>query len=139
MPSLLEIMTKEDQATVKRWAEERKHPKYKQDIPIPLFICAQLGYYYGWAAVMDYRRGYSIGYEPELDDNNLPTGHLKKVRLAFELEDAVGLIKAAEKLHYRLKLDEGRISAASIVSSQDRNYAKNNAAYVNQLSNRAYE
>lgn len=134
MPNLLDLMTVEDRATVRRWAEERKTPKYKQDIPVPLYVCAQLGYYYGWAAVMDYRRGYSIGYEPELDEHKNPTGNLKMVRYAFELEDAVGLIKAAEKVHYKLALDNGRIDAATNVSSNDKKYAKANAEYVNRIA-----
>lgn len=134
MPNLLDLMTEEDRQTVKQWTAERKSPKYKQDIPVPLYICAQLGYYYGWNAVLDYRRGYSIGYEPELDEKEHPTGKLQMVRYAFELEDAVGLIKAAEKLHYRLALDNGRINAASNVSSQDKKYAKSNKDYVNTIA-----
>lgn len=136
MPNLIDLMTEDDKAWVKNLAAQRRTPRYKQDIPMPFFVAAQLGYYYGWQAVMDYRRGYSIGYEPELDEHKKPTGKLKKVRLAFTLEEASGLIKAAEKVHYILKLDEGRIDAATNVSSQDRKYAKNNADYVNKIAQR---
>lgn len=122
MPNLLDLMTEEDRQLVKKWAVERKTPKHKQDIPMPLFLAAQLGYYYGWDAVVDYRRGYHIGIEAGIPK-----------RYAFTFEDAVALVKAAEKLHYLLKLDEGRIHAATQVSSGDKKYAKANAEYVNQI------
>lgn len=119
MPNLLDLMTPEDRAIVQTWTEKRQNPQYKQDIPTPLYICAQLGYYYGWQAVMDYRRGYSIGYEPVVNKAGQPTGKLQKVRLAFTLEEAVGLIEAARKVHYRLKLDEGKVFAANNASCYD--------------------
>lgn len=124
MPNLLDLMTEEDKATVKRWAEERKNPKYKTDIPHPYYTFAQLGYYYGWEAVVDARRGYHVGVDKDG----------KLVRLAFEYEDMVALIKAAEKVHYRLKLDEGHINAAKHFSTYDKEYSKKQAEYVNKIA-----
>lgn len=132
MNNLMDLMKPEDRATMERWVEERKHPKHKQEIPIPFFICAQLGYYYGWQAVVDYRRGYSIGYE---EDGSL-TGCLKKVRNAFELQDAVALIEAARKVHYLAKLDEGKITAANIASCQDRKNANTTIQQVQEFVNK---
>lgn len=123
MPNLYDLMTPQDRETMKKWAKERLQPKHPQEIPTPLYICAQLGYYYGWEAVVDYRRGYHIGIDKD--------GKLK--RYSFQLEEAVGLIKAAEKVHYRLSLDGGRIHAANQVSSRDAEFAKRNAAYVSSL------
>lgn len=134
MPSLLDLMTEDDKAWVSKLTAERLNPRYKQDVPMPFYVAAQLGYYYGWQAVMDFRRGYSVGYEPEVNERLIPTGRLKKVLLSFTLEDASALIKAAEKVHYSIKLDEGRINAATNVSSQDRKYAKKNAEYVNEIA-----
>jgi len=127
MPNLYDLMTPQDRETMKRWADERRNPKHPQEIPTPLYICAQLGYYYGWEAVVDYRRGYHIGVDKD--------GKLK--RYSFQLEEAIGLIKAAEKVHYRLSLDNGRIVAANQVSSRDTGFAKRNAAYVSQIEERA--
>lgn len=124
MPNLLDLMTDEDKAWVKQRTVERSQPKYKQDIPMPLFLCAQLGYYYGWEAVVDFRLGYHVGYDAK--------GQIK--RYAFGLEDAVGLIEAARKVHYRLKMDEGRIHAANNLSTNDKKFAKANAEYVNQIA-----
>lgn len=126
MPNLLDLMTDEDKAWVKQRTIERTTPKYKQDIPMPLFLCAQLGYYYGWDAVVDFRRGYHTGYDAK--------GQI--TRYAFSLEDAVSLVEAARKVHYTIKLDEGRIHAATNVSSHDKKYAKSNADYVNNIAKR---
>lgn len=88
--SLLSLMTDEDRAVVKRWTDERLHPKYPQDIPIPYYIMAELGHYFGWQAVVDLKRGYHGGInqkgEPE--------------RIRFTLEQANALIKAAQKIKY---------------------------------------
>lgn len=128
MPNLLDLMTPEDRETVKQWTVEKRNPKHKTDIPTPLFICAQLGYYYGWGAVVDFKRGYHIGYDKD--------GKIK--RYTFSLEEAVGLIKAAEKVNYRIKLDEGKINAAANVSSHDKKYANNNKDYVNRIAKEVY-
>ena len=130
MPNLLDLMTEEDKALVKSWAEQRQNPKHKQDIPTPLYICAQLGYYYGWEAVNDYRRGYSIGYEPDATN---PT-RLRMVRYAFTLDEAVGLIEAARKVHYRLKLDEGKVFAANNASCQDLKNANRTIKEVSEFA-----
>lgn len=93
MISLLDMMTNEDRTTVQQWAEMRKSPKYKQDIPIPYYTMAELGYYFGWQAVVDLKRGYHEGIntkgEPE--------------QIQFTFEEACGLIKAADKVKYKLK------------------------------------
>lgn len=136
MPNLLDLMTDDDKALVKTWAEQRQNPKHKQDIPTPLYICAQLGYYYGWDAVNDYRRGYSIGYEPVLDENDQPTNELRMVRYAFTLQEAVGLIEAARKVHYRLKLDEGKVFAANNASCQDIKNANRTIKEVSEFAKR---
>lgn len=119
MPNLLDLMTEEDRQAVKGWTKTRQNPAHKQDIPTPLFIAAQLGYYYGWGAVQDFRRGYSLGYEYAKDKDGNLTGELKLTRYKFDLEEAVGLIEAARKLHYNLKLTEGKVFAANNASCMD--------------------
>lgn len=136
MPNLLDMMSEEDRQTVKGWAEKRQNPKYKQDIPTPLFIAAQLGYYYGWEAVNDYRRGYSIGYEYEKDKDGNPIGELKPTRYNFGLEEALGLIEAARKLHYNLKLTEGKVFAANTASCMDPKNANRTIKEVAEFAER---
>lgn len=88
--NLLDMMTEADRALVASWAEDRKHPRYKQDIPVPYYVCAQLGHYYGWQAVVDLRRGHHIGI----------TSKGERIRIPFSFEDAVALIEAAQKVEY---------------------------------------
>lgn len=91
--NLLDMMTDEDCKIVRDWARERLNPKYPQDIPIPYYTMAELGYYFGWQAVIDLKRGYHTGInkggEPE--------------RVRFTIEEASALIKAAQKVRYSLK------------------------------------
>ena len=129
MPNLLDLMTPEDRKTVEGWAVDRLNPQHKQDIPPYFYLCAQLGYYYGWQAVVDFKRNYHSGIDSK--------GNL--TRLAFVLEEAVALVKAAEKLHYRLNIDSGKINAATTLSTNDKSYAKHNAEYVNKLQDEAYK
>lgn len=129
MASLLDIMTPEDQAKMKQWAEDRLRPKYHQDIPTGLFLCAQLGYYYGWQAVVDFRRGYHIG----MKNNGTFT------KLSFSYEEANGLVEAAKKVHYRLKLDEGAIVAANNASCADSKNANKKIEAVNKIAHEAYK
>lgn len=128
MPNLKDLMTPEDRELVKSWAEKRLKPKYKQDIPPGLFICGQLGYYYGWQAVVDFRRGYHVGIT---DDG-------KFTKMAFTFEDAVGLVEAASKVHYRLKTDEARMNSAHNASVYDKEYGKANAKYVENIERKAF-
>lgn len=129
MPYLTDKLTPEDRKLVEDWAKERLDSRYKRDIPPELYLMAQLGYYYGWQAVVDYRRNYHEG----IDDEG------KACRLGFSYEDAVALVKAAEKVHYRQMMDNGRIEAANNVSSQDKRFSKNNANYVNKLAKEIYK
>lgn len=78
MANLIDMMAPEDQKLVRSWALTRSESKYKRDIPPTLYIAAQLGHYFGWQAVMDYRN---------------------KV---ISEEEAVGLIQAADKVSYNL-------------------------------------
>lgn len=92
MINLLDLMTEQDKATVKRWTDEKLNPKYPQDIPIPYYTMAELGHYYGWQAVVALRRGYYIGInkkgEPE--------------RIQFTFEEANAMVKAAQKFNYNI-------------------------------------
>lgn len=123
MTNIFDLMSSEDRATMEKWAEQRKQSVHKRDIPSPLYIAGELGYYYGWGAVQDFMRGYTIGITP----GGAPE------RYAFPLEQAVGLIEAARKVHYRQALDQSRANAAYAVSSNDKKFSRKNASYINKL------
>lgn len=88
--NLLDLMTDDDKNIIKRWTNERLHPKYPQDIPIPYYIMAELSHYFGWQAVVDLKRGYHTG----LTQNGEPE------RIRFTLDEANAMIKAAQKVRY---------------------------------------
>ena len=106
MADLFLLLSPEDKGKMEQWSAKQKENKYKQDIPQRLYIAAQLGYYYGWPAVVDFRRGY---------------------------HEAIAFIKAAEKVHYRQMVDQSRTIAATQVSSNDQTYADRNADYINEV------
>lgn len=91
--NLLDMMTDGDRKIVRDWTHERLNPKYPQDIPIPYYTMAELGYYFGWQAVIDLKRGYHAGINKKGEPD----------RVRFTLEEASALIKAAQKVHYSLK------------------------------------
>lgn len=123
MADLFLLLSPEDKGKMEQWSAKQKENKYKQDIPQRLYIAAQLGYYYGWPAVVDFRRGYHEAIDNEGN----------RTQLAFTLDEAIAFIKAAEKVHYRQMVDQSRTIAATQVSSNDQTYADRNADYVNEV------
>ena len=124
MTDLFALLTPEEQAKTKAWVKRRETSEHEQEIPPKLFLAAQLGYYYGWQAVVDFRRGYHEG----LDSKG------NKTRIAFVYEEAVAFVEAARKVHYRQLLDNGKIQAATNVSSSSREYSDRNAEDVNNMA-----
>lgn len=129
MADLFSLLSPEDQAKTKAWARKRLEAKYKRDIPPDLYLAAQLGFYYGWEAVVDFRRGYHEGIDPK--------GNL--IRHPFTFIEASAFVEAAEKVHYRQMLDQSRSTAAAQVSSNDPNYAQQNAKYINGIAEKCYQ
>ena len=123
MAGLLEQLSEEDREKVQSWTSKVKNPKHEQDIPTELFICSKLGYYYGWQAVETFMRGYIIAH----DDN------MKPYKAPFTLDDAIALIKGAEKVAYVNMLNNGDIQASANVSSRNSEWAKANIEYTNRL------
>lgn len=129
MADLFSLLTPEEQERTKKWAKARESSEYERAIPPKLYLAAQLGYYYGWQAVVDFRRGYHEGIDAKGN----------KTRISFTYEEAVAFVEAASKVHYRQLLDNGKINAATSVSSHDPTYAGKNAAYVNKVARSAYQ
>jgi len=123
MRRLTDMMTPEDRALVKKWTDEQQNSPYKRDIPLSVYIAAQLGTYFGWQAVESFIRGYFTG----IDHAGRPE------RISFTSEDAVALIKGAKKVRYRQILDEGRIDAAMTNSVTNKSFCNQNAKIVNKI------
>lgn len=121
MSSFYAQLNQEDKQIVDGWVEKATTSQYKRDIPYELYIKAQLGYFYGWQAIVAFARGYEIG----LDDNG------KYVRLPYTLEDAVADVKAAEKVHYRYAMENADFNAISSASIHNEKYGKAVADWAN--------
>ena len=127
MANLIDLISAEDKAKVKRWADERFQPKYETDVPPEIYTMAELGYYYGWGAIEACLRGY---YE-----TSDATGKVKRVPLTPEL--MVALCKGAQKVKYRKALDEGEIAMAANIGSHSKHPSKSyetNVKYYRRLA-----
>lgn len=123
MAGLLEQLSADDQAKVKSWREQAQNPKHQGDIPPELFICAKLGFYYGWDAMLAFKLGYIIGYDDEM----------KPVKIPYTFDEAVADVKSAEKVNYRNIIDQGDIIASANISSRDKQWAKGVIDYSNKI------
>ena len=121
MASFYAQLSQDDKKIVDSWVEKATTSQYKRDIPPELYIKAQLGYFYGWQAIVAFARGYEIG----IDDNG------KYIKLPYTLEDAVADVKAAEKVHYKYAMDDADLNAISSVSVHDEKYGKAVADWAN--------
>lgn len=122
MSSFYEQLSQEDKRIVDGWVEKATTSQYKRDIPYELYIKAQLGYFYGWQAIVAFARGYEIG----LDEKG------NYIKLPYTLADAVADVKAAEKVHYRYSMENADFNAISNVSIQNADYGKAVANWANE-------
>lgn len=94
--SLLDLMPKDEaDKAVARGKKRLEHNKSRRglDITPEMFIVAEMGYYFGWEAVMAIRRGYTINPE-------------SKEKEIFTLEEAMVLLEAARKVYYSKLLEQ---------------------------------
>lgn len=129
MASFYAQLSEEDKQTVQGWAEKARKSEYKRDIPPELFLAAQLGYYYGWQARVAFARGYEIG----IDDDG------KFVKIPYTFEDAVADVKAANKVRYRMAIDNADLIASANISSHSKEYAQSAINWANKIRKEANE
>ena len=129
MSSFLEKLSAAYQEKVKKWAEDRERPRYETDIPSALYTAAELGLFYGWGAT----KAFLLGYIESKDF----TG--KEKQLNFNMELAVGLCKAAQKIRYREQLESSRFNAAANMGMHDKNYASSTVKLTNAVANEVYK
>ena len=65
------------------------------DVSPEMFVIAELGYYFGWEAVVAIKRGFITTYNDKME--------LKKS--TFTLEEALALIEGAKKVWYSKVID----------------------------------
>lgn len=92
--SFLDKMPEEQRKLALERAERRmasQQAKKGLDVPPMFYMAAELGYYYGWDALMAFRRGYT---QTQMGEKEM-----------FTMQEATLLIEAAQKVWYK-KLSE---------------------------------
>lgn len=98
MPSILDLMSKEDKEKALARGKKRLEKKEKQDVSPELYIVAELAYYLGMDAVLAIKRGYIINYD---DDGKI-------IKEPFTLEEALALLEALRKVWYSKLVESSR-------------------------------
>lgn len=122
--SLLDLMPKaEAEKAIERGKKrlERQHARKSLDITPEIYLVAEMGYYFGWEAVMAIRRGYTV----------VPGANEKEV---FTLEEAQVLLEGARKVWYSKLVEESQVA---IVGSSFKTGSKSFDGAVRQFRERA--
>lgn len=122
--SLLDLMPeKEAKKAIERGKRRMDHHKSIRgaDIYPEIFLVSEMGYYFGWDAVMAIRRGYTV--EP-----------VSGVKEPFSLEEAQVLLEGARKVWYS-KLTEQ--TYGNVIGNSFRSESKTIDSAVKQFTDKA--
>ena len=114
--NLLDLMSPEDKAQALASYEKRMsgNTEYRKNLKIPplVYLMAELGYYFGWGAIRDFKRGY-------VEDFDESTGERRKIPLTMEETNL--LTEGARKIWHSHVIDDARathIASGSIMSKR---------------------
>ena len=127
MAGFFEQLSDKDKEVVRSWSKTAKNSQHERDIPAELFIGAKLGYYYGWQALIAFKLGYII-----VEDVN-DKGEKVYIKAPYTFEDAIADVRSAEKVNYRVLIDNGNIIASANVASRDKDWATKTIKYTNKI------
>lgn len=109
--NLLDLMTDEEKAVIKRTYEERMGGSmaYRKGLKVPpeVYLLSELGYFFGWAAIQDAKRGYVEDFDEE-------TGRRRKIPLT--MEEINILVEGARKVWYGKAVDTSRATQTAVGS-----------------------
>lgn len=96
--SLLDLMPAEEREKALERAARRNTTRKGKNVAVSpeMFLVGEMGYYFGWEAILAVRRGYTVTF----DSNGKP------VKEPFSLEEAEVLIEAAKKVWYSKIVDQ---------------------------------
>lgn len=91
-------MPKEEAAKAVERAHKRAQNSRRDNLAISpeIYLVAEMGYYFGWEAVLAVRRGYTVGYKWRDVKDEKPM----LVKEPFTLEEAQVLLEGARKVWY---------------------------------------
>lgn len=127
MAGFFEQLSDEDKQIVRSWSKTAKNSQHSRDIPAELFIGAKLGYYYGWQALIAFKLGYII-----VEDINEKNEKVY-IKAPYTFDDAVADVRSAEKVNYRVLVDNGDIIASANVASRDKDWTRKTIEYTNKI------
>lgn len=127
MAGFFEQLSDKDKEVVRSWSRTAKSSQHERDIPAELFIGAKLGYYYGWQALIAFKLGYIV-----VEDIN-EKGERFYYKAPYTFDDAVADVRSAEKVNYRVLIDNGDIIASARVASGNRDWAEKTIKYTNKI------
>lgn len=130
MPNLLDLMTEEDRQKSKEAFKRRMGGDFGyrkgQKISPEVFLIAELGYYYGWPAIQDVKRGYVEKFDQ--------MGNRQQIQLT--MEEVCVLVEAARKVWYSKVLDSSRgtmVATGSALSKHPKQSFQNGMKkYINE-------
>lgn len=129
--SLLDLMPAEEAKKAIERGERRmarQQSRKNLDITPEIYLVSELGYYFGWEAVLAVRRGYTT--VPSTDSK----GKLVYKKEVFTLEEAQVLLEGARKVWYSKLVEQ---SQASIVGHSFKSSAKSYDGAIKQFTDRA--
>lgn len=127
MAGFFEQLSDKDKEIVKSWSKSAKTSRHERDIPAELFIGAKLGYFYGWEALIAFKLGYII--VEDIREN----GEKVLVKVPYTFDEAVADVRSAEKVNYRVLVDNGDIIASANVASRDKDWTRKTIEYTNKI------
>lgn len=122
--SILDLMTPDERDRALKKAEKRLSKGESKSVAISpeLYIIGEIGFYYGWDAVLAIRRGYTVGYARDERGNFIrKDGKLVEEPEIFTLEEATTLVEAARKVGYSKLIEQAH---SQMVASASK-FAKN--------------
>lgn len=109
--NLLDLMTEEERSSVKKAYAERMtgNVNYRKSLKVPpeIFLLSELGYFFGWGAIQDAKRGY-------VEDFDEITGKRRKIPLT--MEEINILVEGARKVWYGKAIDTSRATQTAVGS-----------------------
>lgn len=114
--SLLDLMSPESREKALKKAEKRlaRRESSSNSVSPELYIIAELGYYYGWDAIMAVRRGYVLYLDEKMEEK----------KHVFTLQEAIALNEAAKKVWYSKLIEHGHASLVANTSVYSKNPAE---------------
>ena len=125
MPNLLDLLPEDSRKKAIERAERRLQANKARkglDVSPEIFLIAKAGNYWGWEAIKDIRRGYTL--EPVFDQRgNVVTdnGNIKYQRNTLTLEEVNLLVEGADKVRYSQLIEQ---THAGVVSGSYKSSSK---------------